>query len=242
MNQTLTNPLGLTNIDKFNELADFVLNSRHQSAIGCFYGFSGYGKTVAAVQAANKHHAVYLSIGDSWTKTSFINKIAEATQSPIKRTKAETMEGIIKRLNGVSTLMLIDEFDFAVAKNFAEIVREIHDHTSTPIIIIGEEKLPAKLEYLERFHNRVIKWEAAAPASVDDAKKIIEYYYKEITFADDLIEHITSRSQGILRRIHTNAALCVEHANLHGLKKLDLNDCKDIKFFTGAVKARSLGV
>ena len=233
--------LPLTNTLLFDELMEYVRSSRTTNKIGAFYGYSGYGKTQSAIRTANQANALYLCIGASWTRSIFAEKLANCVKAPVGKTIGHTIQEVIKRMQGTSTPMIIDEFDIGVEKKLVEIVREIHDECSLPIIIIGEEKLAHKLEEFERFHNRVVKWQPAQRASFEDAKAIIQANQPDIMYNDDVIQHVTDFSKGILRRIIANANILAEHANLNAIDSLTMDNTKSIRLFTGKVATRMLG-
>ncbi len=73
--------------------------------------------------------------------------------------------------------------------------------SGAPILLIGEEALPSKIRRNERIHNRVLTWVPAQPATLADARELAAIYCSKVGFADDLLDYITQRSQGRVRRI-----------------------------------------
>jgi hypothetical protein len=73
-----------------------------------------------------------------------------------------------------------------------------------PIILIGEELLPKKLEETERFHNRVLKWVKAEPVSLEDARHLTKLYVPKLKIFDDLLEKLVKLSQSRVRRVCVN--------------------------------------
>ena len=83
--------------------------------------------------------------------------------------------------------LIIDELDHMVKKGAVELIRDIHDGSQAAILLIGEERLPAKLERWERFHGRVLDWVPAQPADLDDCRHLANLYCHNIKIADDLL-------------------------------------------------------
>lgn len=230
----------LTNVRLCYELMDRVVRREaHLPGMAVFYGHSGWGKTVAAILGAQKFKAHYVEVGDSWTKKTFLQKVLHAVGKPTRGTIADLVDAVIFELGVEQTPLIIDEFDFVVDKKYLETVREIHDKSGAPIILIGEELLPSKIAaQSERFHNRVLDWVAAQPANERDTAHLAKLYCRDVTIAPDLLDAIHTRCEGRIRRICVNLDKVVEVSRLNGLDTVSLADWGDRKFFTGVAPAR----
>ena len=114
-----------------------------------------------------------------------------------------------------------------------EIVRELHEYSGAPIILVGEEKLPAKLLNVERVHNRVLEWFPAQPCDIEDTQQLARAFAPLVAIADDLLEHIRSQSGGRARRIVVNLARVGELARNKGLKSIDRAAIGTAQLYTG---------
>lgn len=230
----------LNNVALFNELVERVVNRpRHLPGMASFHGFSGYGKTFSATYAANKYRAYYVEVGESWTKAKFCRALLTELGADTRGTIADMVDRIIEHLVINERPVIIDEFDHVVARRYHETIREIHDKTGAPIILIGEELLPNKLATTsERFHNRMLDWVPAQPADADDARALARLYCPGLEIADDLLELITRRSEGRVRRICVNLERVRETAGLEGLERIDLATWGDRPLFSGKPPAR----
>lgn len=133
--------------------------------MGVFYGFSGYGKTVAAAFAAARTGAIYIHAQSIWTQRTFLETLAEEMGiSRPEKTGPRILRQIIDQLNQSPCDIIIDEMDYLVQKRMVEIIRDIHDNTQVGVLMIGEEALPSKLKEWERFDNRILVATAAQPA------------------------------------------------------------------------------
>lgn len=196
----------------------------HLPGLGVFYGYSGYGKSWAAIYLQNKLQALRVEIGDSWTRLTLMRAILrELGVNEPRGTVAGLTEQAIERLSlpGHPPL-LIDEADKLVDKGFVEIIREIHEATQVPIILIGEEELPAKLQRSERTHNRVLVWSAAQPCDLEDTALLAKLYVPQgVTIDHELLDKIRHVSGGRARRICVNLENVVEWAKLQGRDHVD---------------------
>ncbi|NKX16138.1 ATP-binding protein [Ochrobactrum pseudogrignonense] len=59
--------------------------------------------------------------------------------------------------------LIIDESDKLVDRNMIELVRMIAKKSNVPVLLIGEELFPKKLERVDRFRDLVLEWGYAQP-------------------------------------------------------------------------------
>lgn len=203
----------------FNQTKFLIERDPRLPGFGVFYGPSGFGKTHASIYTTHKTHAARVEIGDSWSKKKLLENISlELGMGKPRGTIADLAEKIIEKLSdNPSQPLIIDEADKLVEKKMLEIVREIQEASQAPIILMGEEKLPAKLATNERLHNRVLSWQAAEACDLDDTKKLAKSYCPNVTLHDDLIERICKQTHGRARRITTTLVNILEFAQRNGL-------------------------
>jgi DNA transposition AAA+ family ATPase len=197
----------LKNVVSMMSLATRLLDrGPHLPGIGVMHGYSGYGKTYAAIYLSNKLRCPRVEIGDSWTKKTLLLAILrELGENRPKGTIPALAEQAVQRLAEPNhPPLIIDEADKLADKNMVEIVREIHEAAQVPVILIGEEALPHKLERWERAHNRVLEWVAAQPCDLEDTRKLADIFAQRLSIADDLLDQIREQSHGKARRIVTN--------------------------------------
>lgn len=180
---------------------------RHQNLPGLvtFYGPAGYGKTIACWHAVAMFGAVYLEASIVWTQKGLLQDLAAdlGITKPAKVT-AQILKQVIEDLRRDPRPIIIDEMDRALKTSLIEVIREIHDNARVPVMMVGEENLPAKLVEWERFHSRILDHVQAVPADLDDCRKLAACYAPEVRFDDALLEHFRVRTAGSTRRIHVN--------------------------------------
>ncbi|HAE45822.1 MAG: DNA transposition protein [Tistrella sp.] len=212
----------LTNVALFRELAGRLCGRRgHLPGIGVFYGPSGFGKTCASTYAANEFRAHYLELGRLWTTKKFLEHLARAVGAPARGTTADLHQAVIEALAAAPTLLIIDEADHAVTKGYDEALRDIHNKTGAPVILIGEELLPQAMRRNERLHNRVLAWTAAQPATADDAEVLAKLYAPEVAMTRDLTDRIAIQADGRIRRICVGIDAVRDWAEAEGLDVVD---------------------
>jgi DNA transposition AAA+ family ATPase len=229
----------LANLGLFSTLVESVMSRRRGlSGLAIFHGPSGYGKSISAVYAANKYQAYYIECGDSWTRKSFLEVFLKELGGDVRGSIPQMMAQIIELAISLDRPIIIDEFDYIVDKNILGLVREIHDKTHAPIILIGEERLPKKLEKYERFHNRILHWQAAQPLLLEEMIPLAQIYAPNVEIADDLLKHIYAITDKRVRRAANNIDMVRQEAITQGLTKISLKDWGNRPLFTGQAPRR----
>lgn len=212
----------------------------HLSGLGCMYGPSGFGKTVACATAAATQGAVHVEARSSWGRRDFLETLCVALGLAPARTIAKMAQAIGDHLRDFQPVLLLDEADILVDKGMAELIRELHMVSEAPIILIGEEVLPSKLKRHERVHNRVLAWVPAQPASLTDARQLAEMYVDGVTIADDLLAHVVEQRRGRVRRIVSNLEQIEVTATREGIDHADRGWWGDRSLDTGEAPTRRL--
>jgi len=206
----------LQNVALCTRLLEQAMNRPgHLPGIVAFSGYSGLGKSISAAYAANKHRAHYVECKSTWTRKFLLQAILKEMGVSPANTIPEMVDQICEELVLSSRPLIVDEMDYLVDKKAVNVIMDIFEGSNAAILLIGEETLPTKLRKWERFHNRVLTWELAQPANLDDTKHLANLYCKEVTIADDLLQRIQEASRGTVRRI------CV---NLHRVQQVALSE------------------
>lgn len=200
--------------------------------LGVFYGHSGFGKTYSAIYVQNKTGAARVEVGDSWSRKVLLEKLAIELNIEPKGTIAQLVDKVVETLVDDDRPVIIDEADKLCDKNMIELVRQLQEESGAPILLLGEEKLPAKLAQVERVHNRVLVWEPAQACDLADARALAQLI-SPIDIHDDLLEQIRTASGGRARRIVVNLDLVTEAARNAGLKAMSAGDFQG-SFYTGS--------
>jgi DNA transposition AAA+ family ATPase len=123
----------------------------HLPGMVCFYGPSGWGKSTAAAYVTNKLNAYYIECKSSWTRKAILNAILSEMGIMPENTIYQMADQVYEQLAISGRPLIIDEMDYMVSKGAVEIIRDIYEGSKAAILLIGEERLPKKLERWERF-------------------------------------------------------------------------------------------
>lgn len=242
--QRLYNFAPLRNVSALVGLIDRVQNRNPAlPGMACYYGWSGYGKTTAGIYAANKFNAVLVQVKSHWGPKYLLQVIArECALEPRKGDSIGHLAEMIAQSLAVNDVpLLVDEADHLVKRKAIELMRDIHEASGAPVILIGEESMPQKIKEWERVHGRMLDWVAAQPGEMDDVIHLAKSYAEGIEIAPDLQAAILDASHKSIRRICVNLDRIAEHARTRGLKRMALDDWQG-RFFTGEAPVARMGV
>ncbi len=190
---------------------------------GGFYGPAGRGKSTASAHSALRSNALLFECSSTWSTGSLIDAMcSELNLGPIKGPISARERKIIDVLSDDPVPMIFDEADHLVKKSLIDVIRGISDKSRSPVILIGEEQLPMKLEQFERAHSRVLRWEHCVPCTFEEAKDILKLRAEGILIADDLLKQIVADVQGNTRYIVTNIERVKNFARLNGLLEVNV--------------------
>lgn len=184
-------------------------------------GPPGYGKTQAAVHLAHPlgANAVFIQIRPFETMKSLARLLLTELDPHWRPSWSTNMmfDVICDRLRLLGRPVVIDELDHIVESKAMEFIRAIHDRCATPILMIGEERLQAKLlARHERFHDRVLVWASAVPCDVDDAALLARHYAPTLDWESGALSALVLRTGGVARRITTEVERLKEEFRRRG--------------------------
>lgn len=232
----------LRNVAALVALIDRVRNrGLNLPGMACFYGFSGYGKTQASIYAANKYQAVLVQVKSAWSKRNFCQAVLGEMSLRPKATIGDMVDQIAQNLAILDVPLIIDEADHLVARRMIEIVRDIYEGSQAPVVLIGEELLPQKLQEWERVHGRMLDWVAAQASDLGDLNHLAPIYAPDVTIEESLKAEVLRRSAGSTRRVCVNLAAINERAQVLGRDRIGTGDFEVGRMFTGVAPAPRRG-
>lgn len=197
-----------------------------------YYGKSGLGKTTAAIWVGHKFRAYHVELRSRWTPKYFCEQVmGELGLDPGKsRTVAHMIDVIAGELAKTRRPLLIDEADYLLRHDMVEIARDFYEGSGTPVILIGEEYLPKKLEAYERVHGRMLDWIGAQPGTLDDVGHLAPLYAPGIKLTAEFQAKLLNASRNSIRRISANLAKVKEFAANNNLQTVGVTEWGDTPF------------
>ena len=182
--------------------------------IGVMFGPPGTGKTVACNTVATEMRGYYVQVRSAWNRKTLLAKILAEMSIEPEKTIPAMLDQVADQLRGSRRPLIIDEFNKCVRNgSMIELVRDIYEASHGTLLLVGDQRIPAKLRSWEAFDSRVMARIEAAPVSLDDARKLVPIYcHGGVTIADDLLEHVVAKAAGSVRRVCVNLARIHEEA------------------------------
>ncbi|KJR98760.1 MAG: hypothetical protein VR65_19860 [Desulfobulbaceae bacterium BRH_c16a] len=198
------------------------------------WGLSGAGKTTATAYVVNQVHGVFIRAQKIWTMTSMLGAICERLGGKPVRYKQPMFDFIIKQLKTQRRSLFIDEADY-LNEDLVEVIRDIHDISKRPIVLIGMDELRHGLLINERFMRRITQEIVFGPIDLQDAREVCDKTC-EAKVADDLLERLHTEADGNVGLI-TNGLKAIETlAKRNQMEVVDLEAWGPRNLFFGEKK------
>ena len=168
------------NYQKFQSLAAELLASTHGVELAAVTGRAGRGKSSAAEKLfATNPHTVYVLYKEDDSYGDLLREITFRLGGARPRIKQHCFEIINSELAKHRRLIMVDEADRMNMK-LLNGLRNIHDITKAPIMLIGEDILRSKLANEQRLISRVRDILPFEPVGQPD---VVIFYRKNLDLA-----------------------------------------------------------
>lgn len=197
--------------------------------LGVLSGAPGLGKTSALTRLAHPAdiNSVYVACRSFETTKSLMALILRELGATTKdHWSIGTMfEMACAQFAEQGRPLVVDEADRIAEKNTIEALRDLHDIGQVPILLVGEEHLKRKLASKhERFHDRVLVWARAMPASDGDLSKLINHYTPGLQLAPEARQALLTRTGGVARRVVTTLHALSELRKTRAIELITVDD------------------
>lgn len=127
------------------------------------------------------------------TSRWLLSEIAEELgEEPYWHTQ-ETFELIENYLRQNPKIIIVDEIDYLIEKHTVETLRDLHDRTACPIVLVGMGSADKKLARYPHLVDRLYKTLKFEQFNAEDIREIIENL-TELNFTDDAINYLATRT------------------------------------------------
>ena len=184
-------------------LTKLITRSPAVPGIGLMDGRPGLGKTFATLKLLNNiDNGVYLRAVRLETPSTFLERLLkELSIRDCPRSKMDKFNKVVDALAMEQKVIFLDEADYYMDQpELLEMIRDIHDLTSTPIILVGMDKIARKVAGLPQLDSRISARYEFQPANIEDLQIMVhELFEDEITVADDLLRRVLMETNGNYR-------------------------------------------
>jgi DNA transposition AAA+ family ATPase len=148
---------------------------------------------------------------------------------------ARMMSDIIEKLSRDPRPVFIDEADYLVdSKRMTESLRDLHDMTGVPIVLIGMGGFEQKIAHRKQLTGRILTHVRFEPVDAADAR-ILADQLCDVKVRDDLLDRVHRASKGSVRLTVVSLARIEQRAKAMNLADIGSAEwgAKDDSFFTG---------
>jgi len=191
------------------------------------YGEPGLGKTKTVLWWAAQHDAVFIRstnlMSGRWLLEELVEELGEI---PFYRA-ADLFKQCVRLLKEDPRIIIVDEIDYlATDAKTIETLRDIHDKTGTPILLVGMGMANKKLMRYRHFYDRISEVLKFVPFNLEDVRTIIEQL-SEIEMTECAIKMIYNRSNRF-RQIVRLISKAEKSAEANGLSVIDEITLKEL--------------
>ena len=205
------------------------------SKFGLVHGTAGFGKTTAVgwLSQPNQANAIFVTATPFWTPTSMLKTlIHELGFEPIGRGTQDYFNQVVEAVSRFQRPLFVDEADFIFdapsGKRMVESLRSVHDIAGVPVLLIGMDKISAKVRRLPQLNSRIAQEICFDPLTLEDAAAIAAQNI-EVGIAPDLLADVHSAANGNARYLCEGLAKAENFAVRQGWQVIDLAGWKQAK-------------
>jgi len=191
-----------TNVEKFM-LAMTRLQNRQEGIPGMalVYGEPGLGKTKTSLWWIAQNDGVFIRTKKLMSGRWLLEEIvAELGEAPMRRTSDLFRQAQEQLLEHPRTIF-VDEADYlSHDARVLETLRDIHDITGAPIVLIGMDQADKKLARYKHLYDRFSEIVHFKPLNEQDIRTIADQLC-EVTLSDDAVSYIAQQANRFRRVI-----------------------------------------
>lgn len=197
------------------------------SKMALVYGEPGLGKSRTALWLAAQNDAIYIRSSNLMTGRWFLEELVEELGEIPRYWASDLFKQCINKLLEKPQMIIIDEIDYLAGdQKTIETIRDIHDKTNTPIILVGMTLAEKKLSRYRHLYDRLSDIIQFKAFSITDVSEIINQLceVKVTESAVSLIYSQSNRFRQIVRLISKIETI----AKTNNLEIVDENILKEI--------------
>lgn len=209
------------NVKSFINLIHNLKNkSDNISKIGLVYGNAGLGKTKTAIYLSIQFNTIYIRATNKMTTKWLLEEIAKEIDEIPRFYTADIFRQCVNALKTSPQMIIIDEIDYLLADFKAiETLRDLHDETGVPIILVGMLLAKHKLKKHNHLFDRISEIYNFTEFEYLDIKQITEEI-SEVEITKDVVHMIHNKAKSFRQIVNTIDAF-EKMAQANGLTQID---------------------
>lgn len=169
--------------------------------IGLVHGFTGAGKSTAVTLLVNRSNAVFVRASAVWTPNAMLGALVHELGGQPTGSNAKNFGFIIEQLSREPRPVFVDEADYLLSNvRMLETLRDIHDTTGVPLVIIGMDDIARRITQRPQFHRRITQWVQFRELDLTDMRTLIDHVC-EVAITDELagkLHHAAGGRMGLI--------------------------------------------
>ena len=157
------------------------------------YGEHGLGKSQTIQWWADKNDSAYVRATQGMTSRWLLSEIAEELGEDPFWHAQETFTLVENHLRQHPKTIIVDEIDYLTEKHTVETLRDLHDKTGCPIVLVGMGCADKKLARYPHLMDRVYKQLKFEQFNQDDILDILSQL-TDLSFTEDAIIYLSTRT------------------------------------------------
>ena len=190
------------------------------------FGEYGLGKSETIKWWTFKNDCIYVRANQGMTSRWLLSEIAEELGEEAFWHIQDTFNLVEQKLKQNPKPLIIDEVDYLVTNNAIEILRDLHDRTGCPMILVGMINIDKKLSRYPHLKDRIYKAFKFEAYDKQDIKQILSEL-SEIPITNDGLEYLATRHNQF-RQIVKLINKIEKLAQINELKELNEKNLRSI--------------
>ncbi len=216
-----------SNVTAFNTaISTLESGDNGEQGFALIYGQAGRGKTETTLTYHSRQGGIFLRVRQGWTQNAFLTALAGKMNLSPTRSAAACKDRLINRLEDEPQTIYVDEAD-RLHVDRIEDLRDIHDETGSPIVLIGERELHGLLGERRRIWSRVkqvVEFEKVAEEDV----AILAADAAGLDVDPDACAQIVKKSDGDFRLVWTLLAGLEKAARARQTEQINTKMVEDV--------------
>lgn len=187
------------------------------------YGEPGLGKTNSILWWAARNDSILISAKNAMTSRWFLEELVyELGETPMYKT-SDLFSQAVRQLVETPRVIIVDEIDYLAGdKRTIETLRDIHDKTGIPVIMVGMGMADKKLIRYKHLFDRISEILKFTPFDLDDVKMIVEQL-SEVKISSEAVEFIHQKANRF-RQIVKLISKAEQIAEANNLQEIGLSE------------------
>lgn len=184
------------NVKRFTTLIDTLKKLPvNVPKMALVYGDQGLGKTETLLWWVMQNYdiSIYVRANNKMTSRWLMHDILSQLDTSRYGRLEDNFNAIEKCLKCTPKIIIVDEVDYLIANKAIETLRDIHDKTGVPIVLVGMSDCDRKLSKLSHIYGRlysILKFQTFNKSDINEIVSAIS----DIEFSSDAIDFIANKT------------------------------------------------